>query len=396
MRRSGRRSAARVLAAAAVAAAAWRLPARAAEADPPLVLELRNTAEVWRNLQGGLSVGDATLDKVQASLRFDGDSVGWPGFSAYAQVFKTNAGALSANRTGDVQTASNIEAPGLGRLFELWAAQAFGQEDKPGYAAARIGVIDLNRTFDSIETSGLFVNSSHGIGPDLSRSSANGPSIFPTTGPAAQADWRPADRLLIHAGVFGVPDPAGLYRFVDLKVPGQPGAVVIAQADYALAKDAQASLGLWRSASEQPSLADPTRRVTPRPGVYGFIEGPTPLPGAPRGWLRAGAADPRIQSVAGYLGFGLVWKGLAPARADDEFGLAVARAEIGSPARKTFGLPLAETTFEATYSLRLNRFLHLQPDVQHIVHPAGAPGLHDATAVGLRLVAFARVPGGGD
>jgi porin len=136
------------------------------------------------------------------------------------------------------------------------------------------------------------------------------------------------------------------------------------------------------------------RRLTPRPGVYGFIEGPTPLPGGPRGWLRAGAADERIQGVARYLGFGLVWKGLMPGRADDEFGLAVARAEIGAPARKTFGLPPAETTFEATYSLRLNRFLHLQPDIQHIIHPAGAPGLHDATAVGLRLVAFARVPGG--
>jgi porin len=384
--------------AVALAAAPWSGGARAAETSPasPLALELRETAEVWRNLQGGLSVGDTTLNKAQVSLRFSGDAVGWSGFSLYAQLFKTNAESLSLVRTGDVQTVSNIEAPDVTRLFELWLAQGFGQEDAAGWAQGRIGLIDLNRTFDSIDAAGLFINSSHGIGPDLSRSSATGPSIFPVSGLSAQADWRPTARLLAHVGLFGLPDPDRQGRLADARVSSRIGAVAIVQADYALAKDAQASVGVWRYTAAQPGVADPALRLEPRPGVYAFVEGPAPLPGGPNGWGRAGIADRRVQTVAGYVGAGLVWKGLVTGRPGDQFGLAVGRAIIGAPAREALGLPPAETTLEATYSLRLGRYLHLQPDVQHIFRPAAAPGLRDATVVGLRLTAFGRAPAAPD
>jgi porin len=382
----------RPAAAAALALFAWTGAARAADDSPaaPLTLELRDTAEVWRNLKGGLSVGNTTLNKAQASLRFSGDAVGWKGFSVYVQVFKTNAESLSLARTGDIQTVSNIEAPDVSRLFELWAAQDFGTPDDPGWVAVRAGLIDLNRTFDSIEPAGLFINSSHGIGPDLSRSSETGPSIFPVTAPAAQADWRPSANLVTHLGVFAAPDPETQARFADIRIAR--GAIVIAQADYAFGRDAQASLGVWRETGAQPSLRDPARRIEARPALYGFVEGPTSLPGKPGGWLRLGLADGRVQAVAGYVGAGLAWQGL-PGRKADRFGLALARAVIGGPAQAAQGLPAAETTLEATYSFRLGRFLHLQPDVQYIIHPAGAAGVPDATVIGLRLVAFARAPG---
>lgn len=388
----------REAAAAALTVCAWAGLAHAAEKAPPspLTLEARETVEAWRNLQGGVSVGNTTLNKLQASLRFDGEAVGWRGFSAYAQVFKTNAESLSLARTGDIQTVSNIEAPDVERLFELWAAQAFGDAEAPGWLSLSAGLIDLNRTFDSIETAGLFLNSSHGIGPDLSHSGVSGPSIFPVTGPAVRVDWRASRKLVTHLGVFGEPDPARLRDFADLRLSKRLGAIVIAQADYALAGDGQASLGLWRYTARQASLADPDRLLEPRPGVYGFVEGRTSLPGGPRGWLRAGYADRRVQSVAGYVGGGLVWQGLPAGRTSDSFGLAVGHAVIGGPARAVQGLSAAETTFEATYSIRLGRYVHLQPDVQHILHPAGRAGVRDATAVGLRLVAFGRDPSGED
>lgn len=367
--------------------------ARAGDSPPPVwTLEARDTVEVWRNLQGGLSVGDATLNKLQASLRFQGDAVGWRGFSAYAQVFKTNSESLSLARTGDTQTASNIEAPHIQRLFEFWAAQAFGDEDKPGWVSVRAGLIDLNRTFDSIGPADLLINSSHGIGPDLSHSGPGGsPSIFPLTAPGAQVDWRPAAKLTLHAGAFASPDPNRGQNLVDLRLSSRAGAIVIGQADYDLGKDAQASVAVWRYTADLPSFLDPDHRLTPRPGAYAFVYGPTPLPGRPSGWLRGGFADGRVQDVSGYLGAGLVWKGLLPGRGSDRFGLAVAQARIGGAGRST-GLPDAETSFEATYSLKLGPYLHLQPDVQHIVHPALAPGLKSATVVGLRLVAFVRTP----
>lgn len=366
--------------------------AEAADAGPSAwTVEAHNTVEFWSNLRGGYSTGGATLDKLQASLRFEGEAVGWRGFSAYAQVFKTNSESLSSARTGDAQTVSNIEAVHVERLFELWAAQAFGQEDKPGWVSVRAGLIDLNRTFDSIGTAELFLNSSHGIGPDLSHSGLGNPSIFPITAPSAQVDWRASRTLMLHLGAFGAPDPERAHNFADLRLSNRTGAIVIGQADYRLGKSAQASVALWRYTADLPSFVDPARRLTPKPGAYAFIEGPTPLAGRPSGWLRAGFADGRVQDVSGYVGAGLVWKGVVPGRAADRFGVAAAHARIGGAGRAS-GLPDAETSFEASYSVRVGRCCHLQPDVQHILHPALAPGLKNATIIGLRVAAFARAP----
>jgi porin len=370
--------------------------AGAAEAARPaaVTLELHETVEGWRNRAGGVAVGDTTLNKLQVSAAFDGEAVGWHGFSAYGQLFKTNSESLSGGRTGDVQTVSNIEAPGVNRLMELWVAQGFGDEDAAGWVQVRGGVIDLNRTFDSIATAGLFINSSHGIGPDLSHSGVSGPSIFPVGGPAVQADWRPTSRLTLHAGVFATPDPNHLNQVADLRTSSRNGAIAITQADYTPGRGLQASLAVWRYTSRQAGVAEPDRRFEPRPGAYAFVQGPTQLPGAPKGWLRAGFADRRLQDVSGYLGGGLAWEGLLPGRSADAFGLAVGRAMIGAPARSVGGLPAAETTWEATYSFQLGPHLHVQPDLQHIVHPASAPGLKNATVVGLRLSLGAELTGG--
>jgi porin len=383
--------------AAALVVCACPALARADDAAGPpsaVTVGIRESAEVWRNLQGGLAVGDTTLNKLQASVTFDGDAAGWRGFSAYAQVFKTNAEILSASRTGDVQTVSNIEAQGVERLMELWVAQRFGDKGAAGWVLIRGGLIDLNRNFDSITAAGLFINSSHGIGPDLSHSAPSGPSIFPVSGLALQVGWRPTARLVVHGGVFASPDPQHQDRFVDLRLSNRNGAIGIAQADYALTDKVQASLGVWRYTAAQSSLADPLRRLQPRPGLYGFVQVQTGLPGAPKGWVRAGFADRRVQDVSGYVGGGLAWDGLLPGRSDDSFGLAVAHARIGGPARLVGGgLPAAETTWEATYSFALLPHVTLQPDVQRIVHPASAPGLPSATVVGVRVSVVGEVGG---
>ena len=43
------------------------------------------------------------------------------------------------------------------------------------------GLVDINTTFDVQETAALFLNASHGIGPDLGDTGFNGPSDYPTT-----------------------------------------------------------------------------------------------------------------------------------------------------------------------------------------------------------------------
>lgn len=367
-------AAALVLVAATVAA-----PARAE--TPALQFDLKNTTDLWRNVSGGVAVGDTSLDKLQVSATLNGDAVGLPGFKAHLFVFKTNGETLSLGRTGDIQTASNIEALSATRLFGFWAEQHLGGQGARG-ADLRVGLMDLNDTFDSIKTAGLFINSSHGIGPDLSRSGRNGPSIFPVSALGVQAAWAPRDDLSIHLAAFdGVPgDPARPKAFAAVKLSDADGALLIGQADWAFAPHSQASLGVWRYTASLPGAREP------RPGVYAFVD--APLPGVPkvRGWLRAGFADKRPQTVSDYLGGGLVWTGAFAARPNDQLGLAIARAGLSGPPGGPAAWSKAEVNIEATYSFVVNRRLRVQPDLQYIRHPGLAPNQADAVALGLRVV----------
>lgn len=98
----------------------------------------------------------------------------------------SNTGSPSEN-AGDRQVLDDIDAPGEWKLYEAW----FEQTLLGGRLSLRAGLYDLNGGFDVIETAAPFLNSSFGIGHDVSQSGENGPIIFPTTSIAARLDARP-------------------------------------------------------------------------------------------------------------------------------------------------------------------------------------------------------------
>ena len=140
--------------------------------DPPPIVSvaIRNTFDAWA-VPAGVAPGTAVLNKFQLSGTLTGDGFGLTGWSAHAQIFRFDGQSLSA-RLGDLQTADNLEAPPVTRLFEAWVAHQWGAENRS--IALRAGLIDLNSQFDSVEPASLFISSSHGIAPDLSRSGRNG------------------------------------------------------------------------------------------------------------------------------------------------------------------------------------------------------------------------------
>lgn len=358
--------------------------ALADEPAAPVVVTVHDTLELWRNTAGGLEVGDTQLNKFQIAVDLDGSAVNAPGWTGRLFYFRTNDEHLSGGRVGDIQTVSNIEALGTDRLMVAWVERRFGQT-----AALRLGLQDLNADFDSIDPAGLFIDSSHGIGPDLSKTGLNGPSIFPVSALGARISWSPARSITLRAAAFdGVPgDPDHPKAFVAVKLSRRDGALLIGQADWAFAKGAQASFGAWTYTAAFDRIDRPGERQHGWAGAYAFAEGP--LPGAPAwsGWVRLGVSDPDVATVAAYLGFGVVRAGPFRSRPDDRWGLAVARAGLGGPIRRRDGLPAAETTFEWTYSAQVSRAFAIQPDVQYVRQPASRPGLPDALVVGLRVVA---------
>ena len=82
-------------------------------------------------------------------------------------------------------------------------------KDGEGIGSLLLGLYDLNSEFDVIETAGLFLNSSFGIGAEYGSSGRNGPSIFPATSFGARLSGQPVQSLFIRGAVLdGVPgDP---------------------------------------------------------------------------------------------------------------------------------------------------------------------------------------------
>jgi len=123
-----------------------------AEEDPPASLALRETLDLWNVAAGGVSRGGVLLNKLQLSGTAQGDPIGLPGFSFHGQIFRVDGHSLS-RRLGDLQTADNIDAAPVTRLFEAWAEKKFGGGDRS--FAIRAGLMDLNADFDAIQIVGV-------------------------------------------------------------------------------------------------------------------------------------------------------------------------------------------------------------------------------------------------
>lgn len=365
--------------------------AAAADTPPSISVGIRETLDGWDNVSGGLKTGTVLLNKLQISGTLRGASIGLPGLSLHAQVFRTDGHSLS-DRVGDIQTVSNIEAPPSTRLFEAWVEEKVGDERRS--LGIRAGLMDLNAQFDANDSASLFVNSSHGIGPDISRSGRNGPSIFPVTSAGAAVSLLLGKSWTFRVAAFdGVPgNPDRPKAFVSARLGHGDGALLIGQADYHLSDDATIEGGAWHYTARPSAIGAATDRAHDQ-GAYASLAAPLPGLKGMSGWIRAGIADRAAQPVSAYFGSGLVAQGLFAGRPDDRLGFAVAHAMIGAPARRDSGLPRAETTFEASYQLSVRRTLVLQPDVQYVRHPAGNTGAGNALVLGTRLVVTFGYPG---
>ena len=378
-----------VLATLCLVRPAYAEDASDAPMHPPFKLSVAETVDFLHNTTGGVSVGSGVDNLVAVAATLDGENAGLPGFRAHVEIFNSTEGTFSAERSGDIQIVSNIEAPRSTRLFAAWAEKTFGT------AVIRAGLMDVNVDFDSIEPAGLFLNSSHGIGMDISQT---GPSIYPVSALGVRGIWSPSESFTVRAAVFdGVAgDPNFPHDFVRVRLKGEDGALVIGEADLKLGKDYQLSVGGWGYTASFDAIDPLLSPQQGQAGVYASIQGPVPLGPGWSGWLRYGIADSHVNVVGSYFGAGLVKKGPIPlpGRGEDKVGIAIARASIGGPARRIMDLPTAETSLEATYSFQAASFLTLQPDVQYIIHPASAPNLKNAFVVGLRVALSLSTPAG--
>lgn len=380
-------------------------PALAARSDtvndpdlvPAVEIAVLYTADWRRNASGGLRRGTRYLDNLDLTLAIDAERAwGWRGATLFAHGLHNNGQTLSEDLVGDIQGVSNIETGvRASRLYEAWIERRFAADR----ASVKVGLYDLNTEFDTIETAGLFLNSSHGIGHDFSQSGRNGPSIFPVTSLAIRADYRIDDHWLVRAAVLdGVPGDPDHPAATIIRLGGRDGALVIGEVVYA-DDDSRIALGHWRYTATFDDLL--TTEADGRPvgrddnaGIYLLAERRLTRETADSvqglsGWLRLGLAEERINPVDRYLGAGLVYTGPFAGRDTDQIGLAIGWAKFGDPYRRAVAAlgdatDGREISIEASYRAPITPWLTLQPDIQYVISPGGDPVLDDALVLGLR------------
>jgi porin len=362
------------------------------EKTPAVDLLVVYTADVFGTALGGLRRGTRYFDNLDVTLSIDAErSLGWKGATLFAYGLYNNGKPFAEELVGAAQGVSNIET-GVRtvRLYEAWVEQRFALDR----ASGKLGLYDLNSEFDAIKAASLFINPSHGIGPDFSQSGRNGPSIFPVTSLGVRADYKPDDRWILRGAILdGAPGDPERPRRTSIRLGRGDGVLGLIEINYAT-DHARAGLGYWRySGSFAPVSGEPAAKRG-NDGLYAFLEGrllreDTDGDQGLAGWLRLGAAEASLNPIKRYLGGGLSYTGPIRGRDADQAGFAIGWAEFGGPARRSSafdGAPLRarELIIEATYRAPVTPWLTLQPDLQIIVSPGGRHARADALVLGLR------------
>ena len=169
------------------------LPAAAKPAKPdqqrsPFTLTAAYTSDALANLSGGVSRGANYVDLLKLSAAYDGAG-DHDGLTTLLSVEHFNGSNYTGDRVGGIQAASSSEArPSALRLDQAWVQQELWS----GAGDVKAGLVDINTSFDVQETATLFLNASHGIGPDLGDTGRNGPADYPNTALAIATVYRPA------------------------------------------------------------------------------------------------------------------------------------------------------------------------------------------------------------
>ncbi|HMN44142.1 MAG TPA: carbohydrate porin [Povalibacter sp.] len=360
-----------------------------------LQVESAYTGEIWSQVSGGIASGERYLDNLEVTATVDGGQLlGLEGLQLFGYVIYNNGHAFADELSGAMQGISNIETTRAVRLYELWSQWQFGS----GEQSIRFGLYDLNSEFDSVETAGLFINPSHGIGPDFSQSGRNGPSIFPVTGLAVRAQKNFGAWSIQAAALDGVPGDPDHPDRTAIRLSSEEGALLVGEVNYRAESGLRTGLGYWQYTAQFDDLTATTSAGEPRQrddnaGAYAIVESPTFFANAAEQGLnlfvRVGAAQADINPVGRYLGAGAVYSGLFVS-GRDQIGVAIAVAELGDPYRRAqaeagFATEAREYNYELTYRFDAADWLALQTDVQYIRNPGMDPQLDSGWAVGLRF-----------
>jgi porin len=369
------------------------------------------------NVGGGVRTGWTYTSNLNVQLDIDAGALfGWQDTLGYLDGLWLQGG-LPSSFVGDAQGVSNISAPNSVKLYEAWIQKNFAA----GQISLLAGLYDLNSEFYRLQSAGLFLNSSFGIGPEFAQSGLEGPSVFPDTAAGMRIALKPVEGVIVRTAVMnGVPvDRPNGSREVFKNGDGALIVTELALLDRPALKtrppkhqfrigrqamlgeyDTKVAVGGWYYTASFDDLSETQAdgRPVKHRGSGGFYALADQLlcrcsdrPDQKlTGFLQVGIGDNRVDRFGSYVGAGLTVVAPFAGRSMDELGLGLAYARNGSHytnAQEMQGLPVAnaEKTIELTYLIQVTSWLALQPDLQYVVTPNTMPTIPNAWALQLRF-----------
>jgi len=331
-----------------------------------ITLEMLYVGEGVSNVNGGLKQDSTYLGTGDMAVTIDTEQAGWWQGGTWFIETLVNHGTDPSSFVGDTQTASNIADGNRTRLQQFWY-----QHEINDNISILLGLHDLNSEFYVSEYGSLFLNSSFGVGADMSGNVAT--SLWPEAGYAVRLDIHD-EHLYLHAAAY---DGNPATRRVDVATEG---LMWIAEAGL-LNHDSAYKLGIWQHTAD---------KVAPDGAVYSSDFGAYAVVDQALNedlglFLQLGAVPSSRNEINNYMGAGIHVHGLIPSRHDDTFGIGVARAGFSALNQSINGLTSAETTVEITYDMVVTDYLNIHPAFQWIQHPGGAPALKAAKVAMLRF-----------
>jgi len=324
-----------------------------------VTLEAVYTGEFARNFKANPVTANGQKKTVYQSdtdltLTLDTEKAGlWAGGTLFVYGLG-NTGGNPTDYTGDLQGYSNIEAPNQWIVHEAWYEQVFGD----GSFSILAGLHDMNSEFYVSEFGSLFLNSSFGIGPDLSGNVAA--SLFPKAALGVRVKVQPTENTYVQAAMYDGDSTTRNFKAAE-------GKLWVAETGFS-SDSGTYKVGYWQHTANKTFGA---QTFSSDYGAYAVIDQELlqlQNDGVIAGFLQYGAAPKERNEIYTYIGAGLHMHGLVPSRVEDDLGLAVARADFHASVNAA---KVSETAVELTYRLVVTPWFAVQPSLQWIHHPGG-------------------------
>jgi porin len=334
---------------------------------------LSNIQEIWladlTNISENLE--PIWLHYTDVAVGYDWTMDNQLGLQIYSSAFFTNGNSIS-ELVGDLQGISNIEASKGAEVLEAWV-----ELKSPLGLRVRGGILDSNADFDSIEPAQFFINSSHGIGPDLSSVGANGPSIFPETGLGGMLLYE-AKLWSVKVGSFDPLTRLSGNSFEEGKNYDwdfNDGALWITEFLFNFEQIAL-GLGMWNSSYSLQREYPMIDNLSNAKGLYGFISQSKPFGNT---YLRLGLSESKNAFIDRYIGLG--WTNKKSPNTDllskSVLGISWASARLGELGLfNEFGMEKGgkishsyEHILEISALSKLSELVQIQPNLQFVIQP---------------------------